>query len=467
MEVSNLNMVAGQEQEFAKLISEKNVDGIKEQMSSHESAAIAALKEYNTDTHPIMERPDKQVYDKKGNWLKTESVWRLPVPYPVYINEISLVFLYGRPVKWTQDSQGTDEVFQRFIAILKDVRFNSRIRQCKRLAGAEETSAMLWRVFRNKKGQPDVQVKILAKSLGDEIRTQWDQYGNLLSAGWGYFLREGTDVVYHFDIFTPNIIFRCKQVGGSWQIIEEENLIGKIPLIIFQQKKEWGDVFHLINREEHIASKTGDTNDYFADPIALMSASLIENLPEKQEPGKVLIVDDEEGVENAAKYLTWDNAPASKEKEIEWLQNHILTKSFTPKIDMETMRSLSGVSGKALKQLMFLADIKASKHKETHEDLLDRIAKLVLAIIGNVTDIRLSTQVEKTVIGHEFQEPFAEDIAEVLTDLGRAKDDGGLSEETYIEMNPLIKDPILEKERIRKEREERLKKRDDIFGRGL
>ena len=50
---------------------------------------------------------------------------------------------------------------------------------------------------------------------------------------------------------------------------------------------------------------------------------------------------------------------------------------------------------------------------------------------------------------HEFQEPFGEDIEAVLKNLISTKNAGGMSDETFIEMNPIIKDSTLEKERLK------------------
>ena len=324
---------------------------------------------------------------------------------------------------------------------------------------------MLFRVFRDANDAPDVQIRVLAKSKGDEIYTRWDQYENLISIAWGYYVREQENsLVYHFDINTPNIIYRCTRKSIGWEVVEEVNFIGKIPLILFQQDKEWNGVETLIHREELIGSRTADTNDYFADPIAIMAADLIKNLPEKKEAAKLLVTNDSEGVDKAAKYLTWDSAPESKKQEIEWLQNHILSKSFTPNISLDTLKSLSNLSGKALRTVMLLADIKAAKHKETHDELLSRTSSLITAIIGNVLDVHLKTECENLKIGHEFQEPFGDDIAEALENIIKSLDGGIMATETGVELNPLVKDKKLEMERLKAEEEERAQKQQQIFG---
>lgn len=460
-----LNAVVGRNQEFEELIKAKDISRVKELFTTREALTAEAMKEYDPKQHDIMSRPDKILKNPKGERKGTVKRWKLPINYPQYINEISVVFIYGRPVKWTNQSEGADKAFDAFQDLVKRTRFDSKIRQCKRLAGAETQSAMLFRVFRNNENKPDCQIRVLAKSKGDEIYARWDMYENLVSFAWGYYVKDSsTETSYHFDIFTPNVIYRCKRVLTGWEVVEEQNPIGKIPVILFQQDKEWKGVEPLIEREEYIGSKTADTNDYFSDPMFVVNTDIIKNLPEKGDENKTLVSKGLDDVSKAAHYLTWDNAPESKQKEIEWLQKHILTKTFTPNIDFENMKGLSNVSGKALKQMMLLADIKASKHKEVHDELLDRTGNLCIAIIGNVLNIALRGECNDLVVGHEFQEPFGEDIKETIENIAKAKDAEMLSTEGAIELNPLVKDKEQELKRIEKESADAAQRQRDIFG---
>lgn len=447
---------------FERLIAARDIDTLLAQMDDRGEAATAALKEYNASTHEVCARPDKVVTDKQGNVTKRESVWKLPVPYQVYINELPVVFLYGRPVRWRQQSEGTDEAFNAFLQLLKDTRFDAKVRQCKRLAGAETQAAMLWRTYKGDDGQPAAQIRVLAQSKGDHIYTLRDQYENLLYVAWGYAVTEGEEeLVRHVDIFTPATTYHCAQRDDGWHVDKEENLVGKIPIILFQQRKEWEGVEALINREEWIASHTADTNDYFADPIAIMSAEVIKNLPERKEAGKLLITNDRDGVNNAARYLTWDSAPQSKLQELDWLRSQILSKTFTPDITLDTLRSCSSLSAKALRTVMMLADIKAARLKETHDELLDRTASLATAIIGHVTDVRLRAQCDRLRVAHEWSEPFGEDVAEGLANVAAAFNSGLLSRETAIELNPVSPDPLREKERIAAEEQATERQREE------
>ena len=460
-----LNAVVGRNQEFEELIKAKDISRVKELFTTREALTAEAMKEYDPKQHEIMSRQDKILKNPKGERKGTLKRWKLPINYPQYINEIALVFIYGRPIKWTNQSEGTDKAFSAFQDLIKRTRFDSKVRQCKRLAGAETQAAMLFRVFRNNENKPDCQIRVLAKSKGDEIYARWDMYENLVSFAWGYYVKDSsTETSYHFDIFTPDVIYRCKRVLTGWEVVEELNPIGKIQVILFQQDKEWKGVEPLIEREEYIGSRTADTNDYFADPMFIVDTDIIKNMPDKNDENKTLISKGKDDVSKAAHYLTWDSAPESKQKEIEWLQKHILTKTFTPNIDFDSMKGLSNVSGKALKQMMLLADIKAQRHKEVHDELLDRTGNLVIAIIGNVLNIALRGECNNLVVGHEFQEPFGEDIKETIENIAKSKDAEMLSTEGAIELNPLVKNKEQELKRIEKESADAAQRQRDIFG---
>lgn len=472
--LASLKSVAGRKKEFDELLARKDVSAIMEQMTSRHELVVDAMKDYDTYQHPVNFREPKLITDKEGRLVRKESVWKIPIPYPVYINEIALVFLYGRPVKWSQTSENTDRAWEAFQKVIKDTRFDAKIRQCKRLAGSETESAMLFRVYKDTEVReggavvevPKVQIRVLASSKGDDIRVRWDQYENIISIGWGYYVKEDNDNTnYHFDIYTPKVIYRCRRVSHGWEVLEEDNPIGKIPIILFQQEKEWAGTEHMLHRLEHVASRTADTNDYFADPIAVMDADVIKNMPEKQAANKLLIAKGlrDGGVDKVAKYLTWDNAPQSKKDEIEWLENKIHTMSFTPNISFETLKSISQLSAKALKTVMLLADIKASKRKESHDEMLDRTASLITAIIGNVLDVSLADECRRLIVEHEFQEPFGEDVADALANVVKAYDAGIMSLETAVVSNPLVKDGHAEFRKVEQEYEEREKRQKDLF----
>lgn len=434
----------GTNQTFEELLNNKDINGILSILDNKEEIIINHIKKYNVHTHIVNKRHDKILTNEKGETTGVQKQWRLPINYPKYINEISLVMLFGNPVKWIQETQDSDKAYNKFIEVLKNIRFDYKIRQCKRLAGAESESALLIHWEKDNKGNPDLIAKPLAKSLGDDLYYSKDQFDRLLHFARVYNLKVNNEITKHCDLYTKEKIYRCKKTKLGWNVEVENNLAGKIPVILFQQNTEFGDVNPLIERQEWLASTNADTNDYFSSPILKLFADQITSLPEKNEQGKIIKLKGESG----ASYLTYDSLPEGKKYEMDFLDKHILRGSFTPNIDYENLKGLSNVSGKALKQLMTLAKIKADSNKEIYGAMLDRFANLIIAIIGNILDVSLKSECNKLIIAHEFQEPFDEDISTLLNDLINATQNNLLSLETAIGLNPYVKNETEEIKKI-------------------
>lgn len=449
---SKFKTAVGYQQSFEELVNAGNIGDALSLMSNDNVEQTRAIKEYNIETHPIMERMDKATFDKNGNFTGWVKRWKLPLSYPKYINEMAVVFIYGRPVQWIQCSKETDRAYKAYTDFIDDTHFNARIRQAKRLAGAERKSALLFHCYRNKEGKADCLIKVLAKSLGDDIYYIKDQYDRLLYFARGYYLRDrGNSTSYYVDIYTDNYTYHCKRASMGWEVEREKNYAGKKPVILFEQEEEWHGSTAIMERQEYMKSRTADVNDYMADPALVATVDVVKGLPEKDTENKLYVL----GEKGELKYLVPDTANELKKQESEDNERHIFRNTFTPNIDFDTMSKLTNVSAKALKQMMVLAEIKASMRKETHDDYLKRTANLIIAILANVTNIELHDELMKLKVKHEYQEPFGEDIVEAMTTAIKVKQAGGLSTETFVEINPMVRDKQLEKERIKKEEEEK------------
>lgn len=453
--VNDIKAAVGYQQNFESLLESKDVSRALNFMRNHGEMAAKNLKDYNVETHEIMSRQDKAVYDKKGNFLRWSKRWKLPIPYQPFINEVALVFLYGRPVKWSQKSDDTDYAYTKYNDTIDKTRFNACVRECKRIAGAEGISAILFHIFRNDENKPELRLNVLSKAKNDDIYTIKDQYGRLKAFGWGYTLTEsGGRSVFHIDIYTSDYLYMCKRNTVGWDVQTYKNQVGKIPVLIFEQEVEHNGVQPLIERIEYNTSVDADVNDRFANPAMVADAEILNSLPKQEDEAKLYIL---KGGGNI-RYLTWDQASESKNKEYERLDKHILNKTFTPQIDFDNMKSLSNTSSKALKQMMMLAVIKAEKRKETHDEYMSRAANLLIAILGNVLDYPNKAQYDKLEVTHEFQEPFGEDVSAHLNDLIRQYEAGGLSLETMLERSYLVKNAQQELERIKQEQLEAMER---------
>ena len=244
-----------------------------------------------------------------------------------------------------------------------------------------------------------------------------------------------------------------------------ENVVGKIPVILFEQEPEHSGVQPMIERSEAMGSTDADVNDRFANPAMVATAAILNSLPKAEEEAKLYVLENGGKIE----YLTWNDASESKKNEYQRLDNHILSKSFTPNIDFDNMKGLGNLSAKAIRKIMLLAIIKADKRKETHDGYMNRVSNLALAILGNVLDYPNKAKYEALKVGHEFQEPFGEDVSELLADLSKQYNDGALSQQTYVEMSYLVKNAKLELERIKQEQLEAMERQRemnkmDVFG---
>lgn len=463
---NDVKAAVGYQQTFTELLESKDVARAVGMMTNCSIKAAQNLKEYDVRQHVINERKDRPIYDKKGNFIRWGKRWRIPIPYQTFINEIALVFLYGRPVKWVQNSEGTDDAFERYKRLLAEIRFDAHVREAKRVAGSEGTSAILYHVYKDAEGKPRLLLNVLSKKSGDDIYFIKDQYKRLTAFAWGYYLTEaGNKTVYHVDLYTAETEYHAKRANVGWEVMVQENPIGKIPVLLMEQEVEHEGTQPMIERTEALTSTDADVNDRFANPAMVATAEILNSLPKAEEEAKLYILKNGGKVE----YLTWDQASQSKQNEYERLDKHILSKSFTPNIDFDNMKSLGNLSAKAIRKVMLLAVIKAEKRKETHDGYMNRHASLMLAIMGNVLDYAHKSEYEKLEIGHEFQEPFGEDVSETLSDILKQYGAGGMSTQTMLELSYLIKNAQKEMELIKAEQAERMQQqmelsKMDVFG---
>lgn len=455
---SKLKTAVGYQQSFEELLEANNIGDALALMTCDNPKQLEALKQYNLEQHPIMQRMDKPTYDKDGNFKGWVKRWRLPLSYAKYINEMAVVFIYGRPVQWVQSSQNTDAAYKAFTDFIRTTHFNARIRQAKRLAGAETKSALLFHCYQNSEGKADCLIKVLAKSLGDDLYYIKDHVDRLLYFARGYYMRErGNTTAYYVDVYTDSYTYHCKRKNFGWQVEREVNFCGKKPVILLEQETEWDGANHLIERQEYVKSRTADVNDYMADPALVATVDVVNSLPDKDTENKLYVL----GEKGELRYLTPDTASELKKQESDDNERHIFRETFTPNIDFESMSRLTNVSAKALKQMMVLADIKASMRKESHDEYLMRIANLIIAILSKVLNIPMRAQLERLLVQHEYQEPFGEDIEEAISNAVKTKNAGGMSNETFIELNPLVRDKQREKERISNEQAEKEAKEEE------
>lgn len=441
----------GVERDLYQLIQDRDISRAKQIFQDRDIEVQEAIKEYDPNEHEVMNRRDKP---RKGK--EPYRVQKLPRSWQRYINEIALFFLLAKPIVWKSlneievkeengvKSQVADEAFEAFKNFLKETRFNTTMRQAKRKAGAETESAKVYHLYRDELNQPKVKVLVISASDGYTLRPLFDQYRNLIAFGYGYFLKEGNTTVEHFDILTTDMIYRCKKSGIGWVVDVVVNPTGKINVIYYQQPKEWDGAEQRIARDEEVDSKAGDTNNYFADPIAKVTADILESMPKGEDTGKLVRM---QGKESVFEYVEPPTASEMKDGEKKVLRESIHQDTFTPDFSFEAMIGRGDLSGDAIKRAMILGYIKRDNRLEIYDELVDREKNLILSIMMNVTHIHLRDKLSKLKLEHDFAEPFDEDKYTEWSAIGKAFTDGIISLETAVKLMG-VSDPISEIERI-------------------
>lgn len=393
----------GAERTLFEYVAAGDVEHAVGLMVSNNADVDNALKEYFPQKHEIMRRPNRVPRNKQPY-----VTCKLPRCRQRYINEIELFFLLGNPILWRK-VDGDDEAFGLFTDFLSETRFDSTMRKLKRLAGAETECAKYYHLFKDGEGKPQCNVVILARSLGYELRTLRDQYGKMVAAAFGYRLRSASGrPVQHWDFLTEEATYLTRKETVGWSVKPYPNPTHKINLIYYQQPKAWDGVEPRMAREEEIDSKIGDTNNYFADPIAVATTDVINSMVDPNTPAKLLQVT---GRDSRFEYVNPPQASELRASEKEDLEKSILFDTFTPDFSFDKLRGLGTLSGVAVRNAMALGYLKRANRMEIYEELVDRDKNVIIAVLKFLHP-EMEKKLDGLKIRFEFAEPFGEDEKE-------------------------------------------------------
>lgn len=441
------------------MLNDGNVDDAINLFENRDEIVEKAISEYNTETHSIMARADKVRKDKSDY-----RTWKLPRNWQQYINEVELYFLLANGVKWemlNDDQEGNErlqEAFMLYSKLLKQLHYDSRTREFKRLAGAETECAKLYAYYKDE-GEAKLRIVVLARSKGYHLRPLFNKFGDLKAFAVGYDLRdEKGNLLHRYDIYMSETIYHCKQkeVGSEdigWTVETEVNPFGKIPIIYARQNKAWAGAEERIERDEWLDSKNADCNEYFADPMLKMSKSVKNGLMDPKASGKVIQVGNKDDV---FEYVTPPDASDMKEKEKSVLKESILNGTMTPDFSYENVKGLGAISGEAITKANILAYIKRLNNMEIYDELFERDASLLIEIMATVLYPAKRDIIRSMELNHIYQDPAigqsdnSEEIARWA--------DIGMSDEAIVEANRNVSNKRLELKRLRLKREEEEKR---------
>ena len=398
----------GVERTLMEYIGDGDIDHALNLMTSNEADVDNALKEYYPQKHDIMRRPNR--YPKKKEPYIT---CKLPRARQRYINEVELFFLLGRPIVWRK-KEGDDDAFKLFSDFLDDTRFDTTMRTLKRIAGSETECAKYYRLYKDDENRPQCDTVVIARSKGHSLRILKDQYGRLICVAIGYRLRNAEGkTVQHWDFLMPQVTYMTTKGMIGWNVEPYPNPTGKINLIYYQQPKSWDGVEPRCKREEEIDSKIGDTNNYFADPIAVATADVVSSMVDPNSTARLLQAT---GPNSRFEYVNPPQASELRAAEKTDLKESILFDTFTPDFSFDKLRGMGTLTGKAIRNAMILGYLKRQNRIEIYGELVDRDVKVIIAVLKFLHPT-MADKLDKLRVGFEFAEPFSDDESELWKDI--------------------------------------------------
>jgi len=424
--------------DFSKLVTTLCVDKTERDVEKYR-------KEYEGE-HDILDRPVKTV--GKGINVRRVEQAKLVIRHQRKIVNMAVSFLFGDPAKLILANK--EDKYQEIFSLVNDVWNKNKLeyfnKKLARRLFVETKVAELWYVIVDDQNIKHIKVALLCDKNGDDIYAHFNENGDMDAFTRRYKLEDRDGKKYdHVDIYTAENFIKGTKKGEAWEVKNEVNLFGKIPVIFYEQAEpEWTSVQTEIDRIEMLISKSADTNDYFGSPTLKIKGK-ITNPPEKAEVGKILQFTGEAGAEGKieygdAEYLTWTHAPEAVKLEYETLKDIIYSLTSTPDLSFNNVQGLTKTSGEALKFLFMDAILKAKDHEEIFGEALTRRVNLLKAILS-VTDVKSKQTLEEMDISIEFGDILPQSITETIKALSTARGgDAIMSRDSAVRRNPLVED---------------------------
>ena len=250
-----------------------------------------------TDLYNYPDRIIEDEYtDVDGTTKKTSRVLKLnrvPLAYQKKIVNIAVAFLFGNPVKYTNNIEETD-LFDAFQAVLSKEKIMFTDREIAKANGRFTQCAELWWTAEEPNqyyGFPSnfrLKVNLLTPDK-NKMYPYFNDQGDMVAFFREYEKREAGEKVKWFEIYTAEQIAILKETKGDYEVVSQSvNPIGKIPVVWYQfDEVEWKAAQPAIERKEEIASDEGEVNKKFSAPILALTGEVTGSFS-KDKSGKVL-----------------------------------------------------------------------------------------------------------------------------------------------------------------------------------
>lgn len=440
-------------------LERREVDTARMMFATHAGEADEAIKQLNSRTHKVLERPDKQRTNKPDY-----ETCKLPRGLQDIINKIANYMMFGNPLKFTlanktEEMADLEDAFTAFEDFLQEIYFNERMGEAKLIAGGETESAKLYSVYTNEDGESKVVCQVLANSKAQRLYPMINQYGEMVAFAVGYYLQNENlrDIEEHFDVYTKHITYKCVrggEQGNQWAVTSEENSFNKIPIIYYHQNVEWAGAQERIERLEMVDSRRGDTNNYFGDPYLTISREIAnDRLSGPEEAGKVIVLD---GPDSKFEFVAPPDCGDMIDNEKSDLFTSILHDTMTPDLSYKSIMGLGTLSGEAMRRMSLPGYIKRGIRSIDYNPLIRREINLIIAIMCNykyLDDTVMREKLQRLKIRFDYQDPFIGSIDNNADEIATLMGAGAMSIQSAVNANRFVSDKETELARIREDKE--------------
>nr|DAU48729.1 MAG TPA: portal protein [Caudoviricetes sp.] len=327
--------------------------------------------------NPMLDANGKERFRKSYRALN-----RVGLPYQKRIVDIATMFQTAIPYKYTAEDSPLFTAFQSVIKANKMNFSDSKIcTEVKRYTQVAE----LWYLEEQPNEKYGVKSDFLLyhKILSPEkynLYPRFDDNDNLISFGVESTSKDGKKNI--FQAFTAEFIYTFTTENGQTTTEVKENIIGKIPVVLYQQDKpEWDAVQHLIEIAEVQRTYFSESNRKFGEPILMIAGKVEGKMSGNNTGGKVFEVKDGGNVQ----FVVPPNANESFDKEMSMNRRDIHEFSHTPDLSDEFYAGKGNMlSGVGRKLAWLPAHLKVKDNEAIFIPALQRRINIILAFLSKM-----------------------------------------------------------------------------------
>lgn len=326
---------------------------------------------------------------KKREGKRIEKLNRIPLAYQKEIVANAVTFLYGNPVKYTNNIEDTT-LFDTYLKILDKEKMIFIDREIAKTNGRFTQCAELWWVadevnqYYGFQSQFRLKVTVLSPDK-NKMYPYFNDQGDMVAFLREYEKRIDGQKVKYYEIYTAERIAILRDANGGIELVSETaNSIGKIPIVWYSfENVEWSKVQKAIERLEEIASDAGEVNKKFSAPILALTGEVTGSFS-KDKTGKVMQL---KGDNAKADFVQPPNASESLSNEKEDLESIIYKMTNSVNISPEALEGLGNMLATENAAFLFMLP---------HLKVMDKMSVYVPALKRRMSIVKSFLQLMNT-----------------------------------------------------------------------